>query len=111
MRAAPQAEKEAAEAAANAAQLIEKKRMQLAQVQAQAGKSKASAGSKAKSTAAAGSSTGGTKRKQSAAALNDDSAVSNDLNSEKGMVRAHACPSWLHLPFACDTEWRICGGL
>ena len=35
VRAAPQAEKEAAEAAANAAQLIEKKRMQLAQLQAQ----------------------------------------------------------------------------
>eukprot|EP01049_Picozoa_sp_SAG25_P021496 SAG25_NODE_8008_length_446_cov_0.729107_1_plen_68_part_10 len=39
-----QAEKEAAEAAANAALLIEKKRLQLAQVQAQGGKARAGAG-------------------------------------------------------------------
>ena len=76
-----QAEKEAAEAAANAARLIEQKRSQLAQVQSQRGKAKAGAASAC-----------GTKRKQSAAALSDNSNVAAKSHSEKGTVRPHfAC--------------------
>ena len=73
-----QAEKEAAEAAANAARLIEQKRLQLAQVQSQGGKAKAAAASAC-----------GTKRKQSAAALSDNSNVAAKTHSEQGTVRPH----------------------
>lgn len=91
--------------------------MELEQIQAQGGKAKRPAGSSGisaakakaaagsggslggKAKATAGSSGSGTKRKQSAAALNDNSNATDSMHSEKGKVRPR--PPALHVTAFC----------